>query len=55
MLHVLALKMIHTEEHSIFDYVYQVNADLFWNEVRELDMPFHRWGRWLESKFNDLR
>lgn len=55
MLSVLALKMIHTEEHKNFEYVYQVNMDQFWEEVKETDIPFFRWGRWLEDKFNHLR
>lgn len=55
MLSVLALKMIHTEEYDTFDYIYQVNANIFWKEVKESELPFHRWYKWLEDKFNDLR
>ena len=55
MLSVLALKMIHTEEYDTFDYIYQVNANIFWKEVKVSELPFHRWYRWLETKFNDLR
>lgn len=47
--------MIHTEEYESFDYIYQVNPNVFWKEVKETDLPFHRWYRWLEDKFNDLR
>lgn len=55
ILSVLALKMIHTEEYESFDYIYQVNPNVLWKEVKELDMPFHRWYRWLQDKFDDLR
>lgn len=55
MLSVLAIKMIHTETYDTFDYIYQVNANVFWKEVRECELPFHRWYKWLEDKFNDLR
>ena len=55
MLSVLALKLIHTEEFEFYEYIYQANANLFWKEVKESDMPFHLWYRWLEKKFLDLR
>lgn len=47
--------MVHTEEYDTFDYIYQVNANVFWKEVKESELPFHRWYKWLENKFNDLR
>ena len=55
MLSVLALKMIHTEEYDTFDYVYQVNANVFWKEIKANELPFHRWYKWLEDKFIHLR
>ena len=55
MLSVLALKMIHTEEFDEVDYIYQANANVYWREIKETDLPFHRWYRWLEDKFMDLR
>lgn len=55
MLSVLALKLLHTEEFDYYDYIYQVNAGVFWKEVKESDLPFHQWYRWLEKKLFDLR
>lgn len=55
MLSVLALKMIHTEEFDQCDYIYKVNQNGFWKEVKDLELPFHRWYRWLEDKFTYLR
>lgn len=35
MLSVLSLKMIHTEEYDNCDYIYKVNSNGFWKEVKD--------------------
>lgn len=55
MLAVLALKMVHNEEYEEAEYVYQVSAGKLFRQVRNLNLPFHRWYKWLESKFLELR
>ena len=47
--------MIHTEEYDQCEYIYKVNPNGFWKEVKDKELPFHRWYRWLEDKFNKLR
>jgi len=54
MLSVLALKMNHTEEFQA-EYVYDISASQLFNEVKELGMPFHKWYKWLDEKFNSLK
>ena len=55
MLAVLALKMVHNEEFAEAEYVYQVSAGKLFRQVRSQNLPFHRWYKWLESKFLELR
>jgi len=54
MLSVLALKMLATEKFDDTEYIYEVNAENLFNQVRE-DMPFHQWYSWLEAQFESLR
>jgi hypothetical protein len=55
MLAVLALKMVHNEEYEEAEYVYEISAGKLFRQVRTQNMPFHRWYKWLEEKFADLR
>ena len=55
MLAVLALKMVHNEEYEEAEYVYEISAGKLFRQVRTHNMPFHRWYKWLEVKFEDLR
>lgn len=55
MLAVLALKMLHNEMYEDAEYVYEVSAGKLFRQVRGESMPFHRWYKWLEKKFDELR
>lgn len=55
MLAVLALKMVHNEEYEEAEYVYEISAGKLFRQVRNQNLPFHRWYKWLESKFLELR
>ena len=55
MLAVLALKMLHNEQYEDAEYVYEISAAKLFQQVRSLNLPFHRWYKWLESKFLMLR
>jgi hypothetical protein len=55
MLAVLAHKMLHNELYEDAEYVYEVSAGKLFRQVRGEKMPFHRWYKWLEKKFDDLR
>ena len=46
MLAVLAHKMIHTEDADA-EYIYEINAQRLYVEVKELGLPFHDWYSWL--------
>lgn len=55
MLAVLSLKMVHNEEYDEAEYVYEISAGKLFRQVRNQNLPFHRWYKWLETKFADLR
>ena len=55
MLAVLALKMVHNEEFDEAEYVYEISAGKLFRQVRKENLPFHRWYKWLETKFKELR
>lgn len=55
MLAVLALKMLHNEQYEDAEYVYEISAAKLFRQVRSLNLPFHRWYNWLDSKFMMLR
>ena len=55
MLAVLSLKMVHNEEFDEAEYVYEISAGKLFRQVRNQNLPFHRWYKWLETKFADLR
>mmetsp|Transcript_13131 Transcript_13131/g.20399 ORF Transcript_13131/g.20399 Transcript_13131/m.20399 type:complete len:143 (-) Transcript_13131:247-675(-) len=55
MLAVLAHKMIHTEDHAEFDYIFEVDPRTLLEKVKELGMPYHRWYKWIEKHFEELR
>ena len=55
MLAVLSLKMVHNEEYDEAEYVYEISAGKLFRQVRNQNLPFHRWYKWLETKFTDLR
>jgi hypothetical protein len=47
--------MLATEKYDDTEYIYGVDAEKMFKEVRDLDMAFHQWYSWLESKFETLR
>lgn len=55
MLAVLSLKMTHNEQFEQSEYVYEISAGKLFRQVRNLNLPFHRWFKWLENKFLELR
>ena len=55
MLAVLAHKMLHNELYDESEYVYQVSAAKLFKQVRDKKLPFHRWYKWLEDNFAELR
>ena len=55
MLAVLALKMIHNEEYDKSNYACEISAGKLFKQVKEENLPFHRWYKWLEKKFEELR
>lgn len=54
MLSVLALKMTHTEKYNEADYVYEISAQKLFKQVKDLNLQFHHWYKWLEKRFQDL-
>ena len=55
MLAVLALKMLHNEEYDKSYYVCEISAGKLFKHVKDENLPFHRWYKWLEQKFEELR
>jgi hypothetical protein len=55
MLAVLQLKMVHNEEFDESEYVYEISAGKLFRQVKTDKVPFHRWYRWLEKKFQSIR
>ena len=54
MLSVLALKMTHTEEYDA-EYIYEISAVKLFQQVKQLKIPFHKWYKWLETRFLHLQ
>jgi len=54
MLAVLAHKMIHTEDCDA-EYIYEINAQQLYQEVKKLDLPFHSWYQWLTDRFSIIQ
>jgi len=50
MLAILAQKMIHTETEEA-EYIYEINSQKLFQQVKALKIPFHRWYQWLETRF----
>ena len=55
MLSVLAIKMLHTEQYEDTEYIYSVQAEEMFKTVKDSNMQFHRWYKWLESQFEERR
>ena len=55
MLAVLAHKMIHTEDYSNFDYIFEVDPRTLLEKAKGEGLPYHRWYKWIENYFNELR
>lgn len=55
MLAVLTHKVLHNEKYDDTEYVYQTNASTLYKEAKSQNLPFHKWYKWLEVKFDDLR
>ena len=47
--------MLQTEKHEDCKYIYQINQDDLWKEVKETKMPFHKWYKWIDKKIMKLR
>ena len=54
MLAVLAHKMLHTEENDS-EYIYEINGQKLFQQVKSLKIPFHRWYNWLGDRFSQLQ
>ena len=54
MLSVLSLKMTHTEVYTANDYVYEISASKLYQQVKQLNIPFHKWYNWIETRFTML-
>lgn len=39
---ILSLKMIHTEKEEA-EYIYEINSEKLFQQVKQLQVPFHRW------------
>lgn len=52
MLAVLTHKMLHNENYDDAEYVYQISAAKMFKEAKQKKLPFHKWYRWLEGKFD---
>ena len=48
MMSVLALKMIHNEMYDDTDYCFYISPPQLWKEVKAVDMPFHKWYKFVE-------
>jgi len=53
MLAVLAHKMNLTEEYDA-DFVYDINPRQLFQQVKHLNIPFHKWYIWIGEKFATL-
>lgn len=51
---ILSLKMIHTEKEEA-EYIYEINSEILFQQVKQLHVPFHRWYQWLETKFAHMK
>lgn len=51
---ILSLKMIHTEKEEA-EYIYEINSETLFQQVKQLHIPFHRWYQWLETKFAHMK
>lgn len=47
--------MQHTEQEIEAEYVYTINAQKLFNQVKDLNIPFHKWNNWLETRFDQLK
>jgi len=50
MLAILALKMQHTESQEA-EFIYQVDSQKLFEQVKQIKLPFHKWYAWLDTKF----
>jgi len=46
--------MIHTEKEEA-EYIYEINSEKLFQQVKQLQIPFHRWYQWLETRFAHLK
>lgn len=51
---VLAVKMMHTEIGDA-EYIYEIDAHALFKQVKTCKVPFHRWHKWLETRFDELK
>lgn len=54
-LSVLALKTIHLETQEEAEYVNEINSRKLYLQAKQLNIPFHKWYTWLESRFVQLK
>lgn len=54
MLAILALKMQHTENQE-GEFIYQVDSQKLFEQVKQIKLPFHKWYAWLDTKFSMMK
>ena len=54
MLAVLALKMQHTENQDA-EFIYQVDSQKFFEQVKKLKIPFHKWYQWIDAELQLIK
>ena len=55
MMSVLALKMMHQEQYDA-DYLQDIGeGDQIYEEVQQMNLPFHKWYKWIEKTFWQLK
>jgi len=54
MLAILALKMQHTESQEA-EFIYQVDSQKLFEQVKQIKLPFHKWYAWLDTKFSMMK
>lgn len=54
MLAILALKMQHTE-HAEAEFIYKIDSQKLFEQIKQIKLPFHKWYQWLDTKFQMMK
>ena len=54
MLAILALKMQHTESAEA-EFIYKIDSQKLFEQVKQIKIPFHKWYSWLDTKFQMMK